>query len=48
MKSSLSLSSQSNKFRNSEQMAREGISIPIDPNLSKKDVLYIIKTLNEF
>ena len=36
------------KFRNSEQMARDGISIPIDPNLSKKDVLYIIKTLNEF
>ena len=36
------------KFKNSEQMASDGISIPIDPNLSKKDVFYIIKTLNEF
>ena len=35
-------------FSNAEQLAREGISIPIDPNLSKKDVYYVIQTLNEF
>ena len=36
------------KFKHSEQLANDGISIPIDPNLSKKDVHYIIQTLNEF
>ena len=37
-----------NNFKNSERLAKEGISIPIDPNLSKKNMYYIIKTLNEF
>jgi dTDP-4-amino-4,6-dideoxygalactose transaminase len=35
-------------FKNAEQIANEGLSIPIDPNLSKKDINYIIQTLNEF
>ena len=35
------------KFCNAERMAKEGISIPIDPNLSNKDINIIIKTLNE-
>jgi len=34
------------KFKNSERIAREGISIPIDPNLSKKNIEIIIRTLN--
>ena len=37
-----------NNFKNAEQIAKYGISIPIDPNLSKKDMYYIIQTLNEF
>ena len=37
-----------NKLENSELLAKNGISIPIDPNLSKKDIHYIIQTLNEF
>ena len=36
------------KFPNSEILAKYGISIPIDPNLSKKDVNYIISRLNSF
>ena len=36
------------KFPNSEMLAKYGISIPIDPNLSKKDVNYIISQLNQF
>ena len=36
------------KFPNSEMLAKYGISIPIDPNLSKKDVNYIISRLNRF
>ena len=36
------------KFPNSEILAKYGISIPIDPNLSKKDVNYIIGRLNSF
>ena len=36
------------KFPNSEMLAKYGISIPIDPNLSKKEVNYIISKLNSF
>ena len=35
-------------YKNAEQIAKHSISIPIDPNLSKKDMHYIIQTLNEF
>ena len=34
------------KFKNAERIAKEGISIPIDPNLSKKNIETIIHTLN--
>tara|TARA_Y100000590_G_scaffold408034_1_gene498819 strand:+ start:1 stop:852 length:852 start_codon:yes stop_codon:yes gene_type:complete len=34
------------KFINSERIAKEGISIPINPNLSKKNIKIIIRTLN--
>ena len=34
------------KFKNAERIAKEGISIPIDPNLSKKNIHIIIRTLN--
>ena len=36
------------KFKNSERLAREGLSIPIDPNLSKSEMNFIINTLNSF
>ena len=36
------------KFRNAEILAKESISIPIDPNLTKKEMNYIVNTLNEF
>ncbi len=36
------------RFRNAEILAKNSISIPIDPNLSKKEINYIVKTLNEF
>ena len=36
------------KFPNAEKLARFGISIPIDPNLSNKNVSLIIKKLNNF
>ena len=36
------------KFPNSEILAKNGISIPIDPNLSKKEIDYIISKLNSF
>ena len=36
------------KFSNSEMLAKYGISIPIDPNLSKKEVNYIVNQLNGF
>ena len=36
------------KFPNSEILAKYGISIPIDPNLSKKEINYIISKLNSF
>jgi len=34
------------RFNNAERLAKEGISIPIDPNLSKKKINFIIETLN--
>ena len=36
------------RFKNAEILAKKSISLPIDPNLSKKELNYIIKTLNEF
>jgi len=39
---------QKEKFPNSEMLAKYGISIPIDPNLSKKEINYIIGKLNSF
>ena len=33
-------------FKNAEKIAKEGISIPIDPNLSNKNLKLIIKILN--
>ena len=38
----------SEKFPNSEMLAKYGISIPIDPNLSKNEINYIISKLNSF
>jgi len=34
------------KFPNAERLAREGISIPIDPNLNQKELNTIVNTLN--
>ena len=34
------------KFVNSERLAKEGISIPIDPNLNQKDLNIIVNILN--
>ena len=36
------------KFPNSEILSKYGISIPIDPNLTKNEISFIIKTLNNF
>ncbi len=36
------------KFFYAERLAKEGISLPIDPNLSKSNLNKIIKTLNTF
>jgi len=36
------------KYINAERLAREGISIPIDPNLLMRDVATIVNTLNKF
>ncbi len=36
------------KFPNSEMLSRYGISIPIDPNLTKKQISYVINKLNSF
>ena len=36
------------RFKNAELLAKNSISLPIDPNLSKKEINYIVKTLNEF
>ena len=36
------------KFPNSELISKNGISLPIDPNLSMKDLKFICKNINEF
>ena len=36
------------KFKNAEKLAKEGMSIPIDPNLNKKELNLIVNTLNGF
>jgi dTDP-4-amino-4,6-dideoxygalactose transaminase len=36
------------RYKNAEILAQNSISLPIDPNLSKKELNYIVKTLNEF
>ncbi len=36
------------KFVNAEKLADQGISLPVDPNLSLKNQNFIIKTLNSF
>ena len=36
------------KFPNSEMLSRCGISLPIDPNLTKKQISYVINKLNSF
>ena len=36
------------RYKNAEILAKNSISLPIDPNLSKKELNYIVKTLNEF
>lgn len=35
-------------FKNAEKLAKNSLSLPVDPNLSKKELNYIVKTLNEF
>ena len=37
-----------NKFPNSELISKKGISLPIDPNLSIRDLKYICNIINEF
>ena len=34
-------------YKNSERLAKEGISIPIDPNLTKKNIRDIVQILND-
>ncbi len=36
------------KYKNAEILAKESISLPIDPNLSSNQIKFITKTLNEF
>jgi dTDP-4-amino-4,6-dideoxygalactose transaminase len=36
------------KLKNSEKLNEIGLNIPLHPNLSEKDVLYIIETIKEF
>ena len=36
------------KFINAENLANHGISIPIDPNLNRKQLRYIVNNLNFF
>ena len=35
-----------NKFKNSEKIARQGISLPKDPNLKKNEIIKICKVIN--
>lgn len=37
-----------NKFKNSNKLAKNGISLPIDPNLSNNQVEFIIKKINSY
>ena len=37
-----------NKFKNAEKLAKDSISIPIDPNLKSNDIKRIVKVLNNF
>ena len=36
------------RISNSEMLSKYGISIPIDPNLTKKQISYVINKLNSF
>ena len=36
------------KYVNSERIAKESVSIPTDPNLSKKELKFIVEVLNSF
>ncbi len=36
------------KYENAERIASQSISIPIDPNLTLKEIKFIVKTLNSF
>ena len=36
------------RYKNAEKLAKESISLPIDPNLSLQKIKFITKTLNEF
>ena len=36
------------RFKNAEILAKNSISLPIDPTLSKNEINYIVKILNEF
>tara|TARA_Y100000590_G_scaffold204374_1_gene231799 strand:+ start:138 stop:335 length:198 start_codon:yes stop_codon:yes gene_type:complete len=36
------------KYIDAEQIAKQGLGIPIDPNLNKKEISKIINLLNNF
>ena len=36
------------KYQNAEKLARESLSLPIDPNLKKNEIKKITKVLNSF
>ena len=36
------------KFPNSEIISKEGVSIPVDPNLTLKQQKFITRTINEY
>ena len=37
-----------NKFKNAHRLAKNGISLPIDPNLTKNQIKFIIKKINSY
>jgi len=37
-----------NEFKNSNKLAKNGISLPIDPNLNKTQINYVINEINSF
>ena len=37
-----------NKFKNSDRLAKNGISLPIDPNLTNNQVEFVIKKINSY